>query len=178
MPSLGQLGRSANMMICIDVTAFVERGFLGPFSRDMGRSDIESILGPSDPVSYPSFIAFGNLHFELARGDDPPCSPQVLYNHPTYDDDYTDLWPDPRVDWTFGRYRSGLTVSEFARMISPGDAIIIEGTRYPRGRWIDAHMNSSGVDITFESLHPDDEPTISRIVGYASWKKAETKAEP
>lgn len=123
---LGDNRRSAINMIHIDVTEFVERGILGPFSRSMGRRDIEAILGPSDAVSYRTFVAFGNLHFECPNGDSPPCGPRILYRHKTYGNDYDANWPDSRISWDFGRFPDGLTVAQFELMIGEGDASITE----------------------------------------------------
>ncbi|MCC9603337.1 hypothetical protein LOC67_22535 [Stieleria sp. JC731] len=175
-PSLGYVRRSAMERIQFDITAFVERGVLGPIGRNMGQDDLESILGPSTPGGYHRVIAFGNLQFELPNGTGPPCSPHIYYRHSAFDNDYADMWPDPRFNWNFGRYRLGLTITEFRRTVGQENAIIMEGEdSNTSGVWV--HMVSSGVDLAFYPAAKWDEPTIAIVVGYSTWKQIPEEAE-
>jgi hypothetical protein len=160
-------------MIEVDLTEFVLRGTFGPFKRDMTRTQIVAILGPDDPGYHPDHAGYGNLVFDCVNRNGPPCAIQIAFPHATYKRepprDWIRDWPDKRLNWKLGCFRPELTVPMLkVWMPELNSIIVVEGTRYPGGRLLNAWVPLSRIDLTFESESDTEEPTLSCIRGYAT----------
>ena len=108
-------------MLAICIEHFVATGDLGPFRRDMGRTETAEILRRhgfelQSVPQQPSFYSIGHILFDFGElPETNACSISLYFPHSiTRASDSYDFsrWPDSRIKWELGRFASTMTLED------------------------------------------------------------------